>query len=244
MNPWIAGGAMGVGAAADFFSNKSAQDAQNKRLAEISRWFNSLFNELPQYTTPALQERQKALEEIGAGYDKSIESMRGFGRAAEDDARDEAEAAFGDAEQMMISSGMYNPQHYSANRSAVGYRLSRALGEIRERTAAMVSPMFAARGEATARARGDIAGQYMQNFGLKQGVRDRQAALSLDTMPYATSMSPQIGALAGAIDKIFGGGGGGGASSGPSFQNMPAPSSWGAYSSDDEISNPWSTISL
>lgn len=198
--------AAGASAASSYFGQQAGNKALAKRQSKIDDYFNYLFSEYPSYAGAALDQRKRALKDVQAGYGQGIKATVNAGTAAERSARDINAASMGASTQDMLSRGLFNPQQINAARRGHSYELSRVIGEIGARTASMVAPMYAGRGEATANARGGIANQYMQNFGVLSGLQGARAdAAQAEPPPYANDYSGEIGALLGALSTYYGG---------------------------------------
>ena len=147
----------------------------------------------------ALQERQRALADAVGGYDQALAETSRSGRSAEISAMDEAQAATGAAGQSLISAGMYDPQAITWARRGISSDLMRAIGGIRSMTAQQRAGLMTGRGAASAGARGDIASQYMQNYGLESIITDRMVGLGTMYQPASQDYGGDFGSAIAAL---------------------------------------------
>jgi hypothetical protein len=200
-------GAVGLGAAADAFGSNKAAKQQAATMKDVLRMMRGLQGEAGVAGQQQLQQLQRALRSIRGGYGQALAETANAGVAGETAARDSYTAGVGEADQALLSRGMFDPQAMASVRRGYSSDLTRALIGIRESVAANRAGLLTQRGNAVGSAQAGIAGQIGSNFDRRYNIGTDMASLQLSQQPTYQPQGQNIGWLLGSL---FGGSGGGG----------------------------------
>lgn len=139
-----------------------------------------------------------ALRKIDPAYNKALSSVDAQGRVMARDVGDQASIAEAGLTAGAISSGLYNTSAYDAGRRSVRIAKQRTLAEIDQQVAERRASIQAARGEA-------IAGQRNQMATTKLNYVQTLAAMAAKKSGnYASILYGKQGGLAGPLSQIAG----------------------------------------
>jgi len=208
----LGGGLLGGGL--DALGASKAEKARKDTLKKVLAQLAWLQGQSDVVGAQQLQELQRGLGDIRGGYQRALGETRNAGMAGETAARDVAAGQVGDADQLLLSRGMYDPQAQTSLRRGISSDLMRTIAGVRERVGAARANLLAQQGLAVGGARSGIAGQMGENFGRKSSLATQALGLQLDSVPQYQPQGANLGFLLGSA---FGGGGGKKAATGGGF---------------------------